>query len=240
MLVRMKGLNVRKNVFIIIDFIVEQIKKNITILEIAEEYGLKLKQSGRSYFTLCPFHGEKTASCSLVPNKDSTKDYFHCFGCGAGGDQINLFAKLNNMSYGQAKSMLAKRFGLSKSTPLPQAVAREYAKSKRDRTIEKNFLQAYKQIYYELCSIRDMMNNLGCQYDMEQLCIVDCMELLVEDDLLVAYYQESDSHEELLRLLLAGLFEVISFERQIETFMTAKEVLTKWKKLLQKRLISII
>jgi hypothetical protein len=236
------------------DYITMEIKKNISILDVADEFGLKLKRSGKSYFTSCPFHGEKTPSCSLVPNADSTKDFFNCFGCEAGGDQINFFAKLNNMSYGQAKSLLAKRFGLSENNPLTEPLIREYAKNKRDRTVERNFLKAYKQVYYELCSVRDMMNNLGSQYDMEPFCIEDRMYLLLEDDLLVIYYQEKDSHEVLIENLRDGIehlraqienprveiFEEISYDEQIETFRKAKELVKKWEEPLQKRLINII
>ncbi|WP_335712222.1 CHC2 zinc finger domain-containing protein [Neobacillus drentensis] len=58
-----------------LDYSIQEIKKNLSILDVAEEFGLKLKRSGRSYFTLCPVHGEKTPSCSLVPDTDSTRDF---------------------------------------------------------------------------------------------------------------------------------------------------------------------
>jgi hypothetical protein len=211
------------------DYIIEQIKRNLPILDVADEFGLKMKRSMRSHFILCPFHGEKTPSCSLVPNTDSTKDYFHCFSCGAGGNQINLFAKLNDMTNKQAISFLAKRFGLSKSHPLPEPLVREYAKNKRDKTVEKNFLKAYKQVFYDLCALRDLIMDLASQYEW--------MELLDQDDLLVKYYHEKEQHEDLLERLLAGLFEEISFDQQVEDFIKAEGVVEKWGKLLQERLI---
>jgi hypothetical protein len=194
-------------------------------LDVAEESGLKLKWSGRSYFTLCPIHGEKTPSCSIVPNSDSTKDYFHCFSCGAGGDQINLFATLNNMSNRQAINLLAKRFGLAKDQPLPELLVREYAKNKRDRTLEKNFLKAYKQLFYDLCSIRDIMNNLETEYEC-----YESITLIEENDFLVKYYHQEKYFEYLLEWLLAGLLEEISFKRQIEVFIIARGVVTEWVK----------
>jgi hypothetical protein len=210
-----------------LDYIIQEIKKNLSILDVAEEFGLKLKRSGHTYFILCPVHGEKTSSCSLVPAPDSTNDYFHCFGCGAGGDQINLFATLNNMSNGQGINLLAKRLGLSENQPLPEPLVREYAKNKRDRTVEKNFLIAFKQVFYDLCCIRDMINGLAKQYEF--------IELLVHDDLLIKYYHDKEFHKELLERLLAGLYEEICFNQQIEVFVKAKGVVTEWENLLQKR-----
>jgi DNA primase len=215
-----------------LDYIIQEIKKNLPILDVADEFGLKLKRSGHSYFTLCPIHGEKTPSCSLVPNTEATKDYFHCFSCGAGGDQIKLFAILNNMSNSQAIRFLAKRFGLSDSKPLPEPLVREYAKNKRDRTVEKNFLKAFREIYDDLCCLRDMMSDLAQQYEF--------IESLEQDGLLIHYYHEQDYHQYLLEWLLAGLFEEISFNQQIEVFLDAKGVVTKWQELLQKRLMPII
>lgn len=214
-----------------LDYIIQEIKKNLPILDVADEFGLKLKRKGRSYWTLCPVHEEKTPSCSLVPNTDSTKDFYHCFGCGIGGDQINLFARLSNLSNGQAISLLANRFGLENNKPLPDPLVREYSKNKRDKTVERNFLKAFKQVFYDLCSLRDMIIDLASQYEF--------MELIEQDDLLIKYFHEKGQHESLLEQLLAGLFEEISFNRQIEVFIKAKGVVTKWEKLLQKRLIPI-
>lgn len=199
----------------------------MSILDVADEFGLKLKRSGKSYFTLCPIHVEKTPSCSLVPHTDSTKDYFRCFGCGAGGDQINLFASLGTMTNSEAINYLANRYGLTQEQPLPEAIVREYAKNKRDRTVEKNFLIHYKQVFYNLCCIRDMMSNLAKQYEF--------IELMVEDDLLIKYYQDKEYFCDLLELLLAGIYEEISSEKQIKVYIEAKGVVTEWERLLRKR-----
>ncbi|MGG1675931.1 CHC2 zinc finger domain-containing protein [Neobacillus sp. NRS-1170] len=209
------------------DYNIQEIKKNMSILDVANEFGLKLKRSGKSYFTLCPMHVEQTASCSLVPNSDSTKDYFYCFGCEAGGDQINLFASLSPMSNREAINYLANRYGLSQEQPLPEPIVREYARNKRDRSVERNFLINYKQVFYDLCTIRDSVNNLIKQYEF--------IELLVDDELVIKYYQDKEHYEEILERLQEGLFEKINFNKQIEVFIEAKGVLTKWKKLLQKR-----
>ena len=63
--------------------LIEEIKANTDIVEIISQY-VSLKRKGRNYFGLCPFHNEKSPSFSV----SETKQIFHCFGCGAGGDVI--------------------------------------------------------------------------------------------------------------------------------------------------------
>ena len=77
---------------------------------IAEVMGscVTLKRTGRDYVCLCPFHNEKTPSCHVHPDKE----YFHCFGCGAGGDVITFTMKYNNLDYWEAVKLLAERSGL--------------------------------------------------------------------------------------------------------------------------------
>mgnify|MGYP004505605715 CR=1 FL=1 len=76
---------------------IQEVKERADIIKVAEYYGLKLD---RAYKCVCPFHKEKTASLSVSPSKQIWK----CFGCGAGGDAINLLEKLLNINaYESAK-----------------------------------------------------------------------------------------------------------------------------------------
>ena len=59
---------------------IERLKDANPIEEIIGSY-VTLKRTGRDFVCLCPFHNEKTPSCHVHPGKE----YFHCFGCGAGG-----------------------------------------------------------------------------------------------------------------------------------------------------------
>lgn len=92
-----------------IDFI-ERLKAANPITEVMSSY-VTLKRTGRDYVCLCPFHNEKTPSCHIHPDKE----YFHCFGCGAGGDVITFTMKYNNLDYWEAVKLLAERGGV----PLP-------------------------------------------------------------------------------------------------------------------------
>ena len=67
-----------------------------------------LKRSGSNLFGLCPFHGEKTASFSVAPDKG----IYYCFGCHKGGGVINFMMELEGLSYPDAVRNLAARVGM--------------------------------------------------------------------------------------------------------------------------------
>ena len=67
-----------------------------------------LRRSGSNLFGLCPFHGEKTASFSVSPDKG----IYYCFGCHKGGGSINFVMELEGLSYPDAVRALAKRVGM--------------------------------------------------------------------------------------------------------------------------------
>ena len=69
---------------------------------------VSLKRSGSNLFGLCPFHGEKTASFSVNPNKG----IYYCFGCHKGGGAVNFMMEIEGLSYPDAVRALAKRAGL--------------------------------------------------------------------------------------------------------------------------------
>ena len=69
---------------------------------------VNLKRSGSNMFGLCPFHGEKTASFSVAPDKG----IYYCFGCHKGGSVINFQMEIEGLSYPDAVRALAKRAGM--------------------------------------------------------------------------------------------------------------------------------
>ena len=68
-----------------------------------------LRRSGANMFGLCPFHGEKTASFSVAPDKG----IYYCFGCHKGGGVINFMMELEGLSYPDAVRHLAERVGMT-------------------------------------------------------------------------------------------------------------------------------
>ena len=87
-------------------FIDELIARN-PIEDVVGQY-VTLKRSGSNLFGLCPFHGEKTASFSVKPEKG----IYYCFGCHKGGGAINFMMELEGLSYPDAVRSLAKRAGM--------------------------------------------------------------------------------------------------------------------------------
>ena len=69
---------------------------------------VSLKRSGANLFGLCPFHGEKTASFSVAPDKG----IYYCFGCHKGGNAVNFMMEIEGLSYPDAVRSLAKRVGM--------------------------------------------------------------------------------------------------------------------------------
>ena len=87
-------------------FLDELIARN-PIEDVVGQY-VSLKRSGSNMFGLCPFHGEKTASFSVSPDKG----IYYCFGCHKGGGAINFMMEVEGLSYPDAVRALAKRAGM--------------------------------------------------------------------------------------------------------------------------------
>ncbi|MBP1547970.1 MAG: DNA primase [Oscillospiraceae bacterium] len=90
------------------DDFIAQLKQNNPIESVAGSY-VSLKRSSRDYVCLCPFHSEKSPSCHI----NVGKQFFHCFGCGAGGDVITFVMKSENLEYMEAVRFLAQRAGMT-------------------------------------------------------------------------------------------------------------------------------
>ncbi len=97
---------------------IEQVREANDIVDVVSDY-VRLKRSGRNYFGLCPFHGEKTPSFSVAPDKQ----IFHCFGCGVGGNVINFIMQYEKLEFVEAVKLLADRSGITLTFEGPGGVA---------------------------------------------------------------------------------------------------------------------
>ncbi len=87
---------------------IDDLKHHADIVTVIQDY-VSLKKTGATYKGLCPFHGEKTASFHV--NRD--KGFFHCFGCGVGGDVFKFLELHDKIGFHDAVKQLAQRFGLA-------------------------------------------------------------------------------------------------------------------------------
>ncbi len=89
------------------DSSIERLKTSIDIVDVVGSY-IELKKSGANFKANCPFHGEKTPSFVVSPQKQ----IFHCFGCGAGGDSIKFIMEFEKLSYPEAIEKLASNYNV--------------------------------------------------------------------------------------------------------------------------------
>ncbi len=86
---------------------IQQIIEKADIVDVVSKY-VSLKRNGNSTVGLCPFHNEKTPSFHV----SSSKQLYHCFGCGEGGTVINFVMKAENLDFVEAVKFLGDMYGV--------------------------------------------------------------------------------------------------------------------------------
>ena len=87
---------------------IEQLKSRLDILDVVGSY-IELKKAGANYKAPCPFHDDKSPSFVVSPSKQ----IYHCFGCGAGGDSIRFVMEYEKLSYPESIEKLALQYNFS-------------------------------------------------------------------------------------------------------------------------------
>ena len=111
---------------------IESLKNSIDIIDVVGSF-IELRKAGANYKANCPFHGEKTPSFVVSPSKQ----IYHCFGCGVGGDSIKFVMELEKLSYPEAIEKLASMHNFSLT----------YTKGSSDYSDAKRVLEAIGQWY---------------------------------------------------------------------------------------------
>ncbi len=106
----------------------ERVKQQADIVRVVGEY-VRLKKSGQNFTGLCPFHGEKTPSFAVHP----TKQIFHCFGCGKGGDVFSFVMEMEKCQFPEAVRIVAEKCGIS--IPQPKEQSAEERKENQQRSL---------------------------------------------------------------------------------------------------------
>jgi len=86
---------------------IQSLLGRVDIVDVVDRY-VKLKKAGANYQALCPFHNEKSPSFSVSP----TKQFYHCFGCGAHGNAIGFLMEYSGLAYPEAIRALAETVGM--------------------------------------------------------------------------------------------------------------------------------
>ena len=110
----------------------DELRERADIVQVVSRYVQLTPKSGR-YWGLCPFHGEKTASFSVNPQRQM----YYCFGCHAGGSAINFVMEMEHLEFKDAVKLLAEQVHME----LPEMIgAREDAasRSEKERIYEAN------------------------------------------------------------------------------------------------------
>ena len=89
------------------DFI-QSLLGRVDIVDVVDRY-VKLKKSGANFSACCPFHNEKTPSFTVSPSKQ----FYHCFGCGAHGNAIGFLMEYSGLTYPDAIRSLAEGVGIT-------------------------------------------------------------------------------------------------------------------------------
>jgi DNA primase len=104
----------------------QDLLNRVDVVDVVGRY-VKLKKGGANYVGLCPFHGEKTPSFSVSPSKQ----FYHCFGCGAHGNAIGFLMAYAGMGYVDAVKDLAASVGMQVPESRPRS-PEEAAKKERE------------------------------------------------------------------------------------------------------------
>ena len=114
----------------------ESLKQQADIVRIVGDY-VKLRKAGAQNFSgLCPFHNEKTPSFSV----HATRQFYHCFGCGASGDVFSFVQKLENITFPEAVRLIAQKLGV----PMPK-VAFSSPQEARDAKVRMALLDVHER-----------------------------------------------------------------------------------------------
>jgi len=116
---------------------IQRVEDATDIVSLISEKGIALKRAGTNYKACCPFHSEKTPSFSVNPHRG----FFHCFGCGVGGNALKFLMLFERISFPEAILDLSNHAGISP----------EYTGSSAEHQGTNRTLECLKQaaLYYQ-------------------------------------------------------------------------------------------
>ncbi|MEA2066101.1 MAG: DNA primase [Thermotogota bacterium] len=131
--------------------LIEKLKSSVDIVELVGRY-VNLQKSGSYYRGLCPFHNDTDPSFYVSPGKG----FFHCFGCGASGDVISFYQKIENLSFTDAVVQLADMFNVN----VPMEAFEETAYHKSTKILENLARYWHNELFKKNKTSQNVINYL--------------------------------------------------------------------------------
>jgi DNA primase len=123
---------------------IQELLNRVDIVDVVDK-SVPLKKAGANYSACCPFHNEKSPSFTVSP----TKQFYHCFGCGAHGTAIGFLMEYAGLSFVEAIHDLAKTVGMI--VPQEQSTQQSREADAQDKTIKLGLQETLQQAanYYK-------------------------------------------------------------------------------------------
>ncbi len=150
------------------DSFIQDLLARVDIVDLVDGY-VPLKKAGANYAACCPFHNEKSPSFTVSP----TKQFYHCFGCGAHGTAISFVMEYQGLGFVDAVKELAGRAGMQ----VPESEGRGFKDEKPGQTRTLIDIMARAAAYYkeqlkksphaiEYCKKRGLTGEIAARYGM--------------------------------------------------------------------------
>ena len=133
---------------------IQELLSRVDIVELIGKY-VPLKRAGKSFMACCPFHKEKSPSFSV----SQSKQFFHCFGCGASGNAIGFLMKYEDLTFPEAVRKLAEMYGLQVPEDAGARERRVRAKTLYD--LMQEACDYYRQCLQDNSRAVDYLKNRG-------------------------------------------------------------------------------
>lgn len=164
-----KGLKVNKDEYRVPGADINKIKEYVTITNLLDYYDLPVESETDDFFISCIWHEDKTPSLCIRPSRD----YFHCFSCGAGGDVINFVKAKEGVAFKDAVKWLLDRFCADKvGNKIVGALVPEVKEEIKNKKYTRLWHQHLSNLWdiYNNCYI-DLVrsNKLSCNAVLEDL-----------------------------------------------------------------------
>jgi DNA primase len=130
---------------------IQEILNRTDVVDIVDQR-VKLKKSGANYSACCPFHQEKSPSFTVSPSKQ----FYHCFGCGAHGSAISFLMEYEGLTFVEAIQTIATQLGLT----VPNEKSSSPEKKQQFQQLESSLLKANQYYKKNLRSSKEAINYL--------------------------------------------------------------------------------